>query len=55
MKIIEKKTWPEFFRKVKSGQKNVELRLADFKIKKGDILVLREWNPKKESYTGKVY
>ncbi|KKS37340.1 MAG: hypothetical protein A3G49_01635 [Candidatus Sungbacteria bacterium RIFCSPLOWO2_12_FULL_41_11] len=52
MKIIEKKTWPEFFRKVKDGKKNVEIRLADFKIKKDDILVLREWNPKKRSYTG---
>ncbi len=36
---------------MKTGKKNVELRLADFKIKAGDILVLKEWNPKKKTYT----
>lgn len=53
-KFIEKKTWPEFFNKVKAGQKNVEIRLADFKVKKGDILVFREWDNKKKKYTGKI-
>ena len=53
MVIIEKKIWPKYFGLVKSGQKRFELRLADFKIKGGDILVLREWNPKKKEYTGR--
>ncbi|MBI2514566.1 DUF3850 domain-containing protein [Candidatus Wolfebacteria bacterium] len=51
--VIKKKIWPEFFRLVKSGKKKFELRVADFKIKKGDTLVLQEWNPKTKKYTGK--
>jgi len=53
MVTIEKKIWPKYFELMKSGQKRFELRLADFKIKNGDILVLREWNPKKKEYTGR--
>jgi len=53
MAIIEKKIWPKYFELVKSGKKRFELRLADFKIKKGDTLVLKEWNPKKKEYTGR--
>jgi hypothetical protein len=30
------------------------LRLADFKCKEGDILVLEEWDPKTKKYTGRV-
>ncbi len=54
MRTIEKKIRPEFFKLVKSRKKNVETRLADFKISKGDTLVLREWNPKKKNFTGRV-
>lgn len=50
--IIKKKIWPEFFEAVKSGRKKFELRLNDFKIKEGDILVLEEWDPVKKKYTG---
>lgn len=49
---IEKKVWPEYFNKIKSGDKTFELRLADWKCKTGDILVLREWNQKTKKYTG---
>ena len=51
---IEKKIWPEFFEKILSGEKTFELRLADFEIKPGDILLLREWNPDAKEYTGRV-
>lgn len=51
---IEKKVWPVFFKKIKSGKKTFDLRLADFRCKPGDVLVLREWNPKTKKYTGKV-
>ena len=54
MAKIEKKTWPDAFRRIKAGTKNVEVRLADFKVKRGDVLVLREWDPKTKRYTGKV-
>lgn len=53
MTIIKKKIWPEYFKLVKSGKKKFELRLADFKIKTGDVLVLEEWNPEKKEYTGR--
>ncbi|PIT97242.1 RNA-binding protein [Candidatus Berkelbacteria bacterium CG10_big_fil_rev_8_21_14_0_10_41_12] len=50
---IEKKIWPEYFDEVKSGKKKFEFRLADFKVKADDILVLREWDPKTKEYTGR--
>ena len=53
-KRIEKKTWPEMFEAVRDGKKTFDLRLADWGCKEGDILVLREWNPKTKKYTGRV-
>jgi hypothetical protein len=52
MAIIEKKCWPEWFEKVKNGSKNFEIRLADEDYKKGDILLLREYDPNTKKYTG---
>lgn len=51
--IIHKKIWQEYFEKIISGKKKFDLRLADFKINKGDILVLEEWDVVKEEYTGR--
>lgn len=53
MAIIKKKIWPEYFKIVKSGKKKFELRLADFKVKEGDVLILEEWNSKTKKYTGR--
>lgn len=53
MKVIKKKIWPEYFELVRLGKKKFELRLADFDINEGDILLLEEWNPKKKEYTGR--
>ena len=50
---IEKKIWPKYFAEVLSGKKNFEVRLADWEISEGDILVLREWDLKKKEYTGR--
>ena len=50
---IEKKTVPEFFQKILDGDKTFELRLADWECKPDDILVLREWDPKKKEHTGR--
>ena len=50
---IKKKIWPEYFELVKSGKKKFELRLADFRVKEGDVLLLEEWNPKTKKYTGR--
>lgn len=51
---IKKKTWPEYFQKILNGDKTFELRLADWKCKEGDVLVLEEWDPKTKEYTGGV-
>jgi ASC-1-like (ASCH) protein len=50
---IYKKIWPKYFKMVKSRKKNCELRLADFRIRPGDWLVLEEWDPEKKEYTGR--
>ena len=50
---IEKKIQPKYFEEIQQGKKKFELRLADFKIKPRDILILQEWDPKNEKYTGK--
>ena len=51
---IEKKIWPEYFERILTGDKKYELRLADFKCNKGDILLLKEWDPKTKKYTGRA-
>ncbi|MDP3093789.1 MAG: DUF3850 domain-containing protein [bacterium] len=53
MAIIKKKSRPKIFGLMKSGEKKFDLRVADFKVKKGDTLVLQEWDPKKKGYTGR--
>lgn len=53
MKTIEKKIWTEYFDAVASGNKNFELRLADWDIEIGDTLILKDWNPKTKEYTGR--
>jgi hypothetical protein len=53
MNEIKKKIWPEYFEKILQEKKNTELRLADFEIKEGDILILEEYNPKTKKYTGR--
>lgn len=54
MNKIEKKILPEYFDAVLSGEKTFELRLADWECNIGDILVLREWDPEKNDYTGRI-
>ncbi|HBP01095.1 MAG: hypothetical protein UY41_C0001G0003 [Candidatus Moranbacteria bacterium GW2011_GWE1_49_15] len=51
---IEKKTWPEYFQLILDGKKTYDMRLADFKCKEGDVLVLREWDPETKEYSGRV-
>ena len=53
MAVIKKKIWPKGFELVKSGKKRFEFRLADFKIREGDILILEEYDPKRKEYSGR--
>jgi len=51
--IIKKKTWINGFEKILSGEKTFDTRLANFKCKPGDILVLEEYDSVKKKYTGR--
>lgn len=48
------KIWPEFFGAVASGEKTAEIRRNDRGFEVGDILLLHEWEPTTEKYTGRV-
>lgn len=50
---IEKKAWPEYFEKILSGEKTYDMRIADFEINQGDILILKEYDPETKEYTGR--
>lgn len=51
--MIKKKIWPVYFEAVQSGKKKFDFRVADFEVKKGDELVLEEWDPATKEYTGR--
>lgn len=53
MKVHELKLWPEFYAPLQSGDKRFELRKDDRGFRAGDELVLREWDPRSEKYTGR--
>ncbi len=53
MTKIEKKIWPEYFSAILEGKKTFELRLNDFVVEAGDTLLLREWDPATQEYTGR--
>jgi hypothetical protein len=46
------KTWPKQFGAVLSLAKTFEVRRADRDFKVGDLLVLQEWDPETEGFTG---
>lgn len=48
------KSWPDFFRSIVAGERSHELRPNDRGYLVGDHLLLREWDPKTETYTGAV-
>ena len=50
---IEKKVQQEYFEAVVEGKKRFEVRLADFKCKPGDVLVLKEQKQKTKKLTGR--
>ena len=48
----ELKIWPEFFDAVICGTKRFEIRRHDRPYCVGDLLVLREWAPSAQAFTG---
>ena len=53
MTDIQKKMWPESYEKVLLGEKTYDIRLADWHIEQGDVIVFQEWDPKTKEYTGR--
>lgn len=47
------KTWPVFFTAITSGFKTFEIRKNDRDYNVGDFLLLQEWGPAQEAYTGR--
>ncbi|RSK29864.1 ASCH/PUA domain-containing protein [Hymenobacter metallilatus] len=47
------KCWPEYFEAVADGRKSFELREDDRGYLEGDTLLLREYNPNTNTYTGR--
>lgn len=50
----ELKVWPSYFAAIRDGTKRFEWRKDDRGYRVGDALVLREWSPDTETYTGEV-
>jgi len=53
--FLELKIWPDYFDAVKDRRKNFvfrEVRDRDFNV--GDVLILREYDPRTLDYTGRV-
>ncbi len=53
MPTIHKKILKKYFEEIVSGKKKFELRIADFSVSEGDVLVLEEWDRNKKEYTGR--
>lgn len=48
------KTWPEFYWEVIAGNKTFEIRKDDRDFKEGDMLILQEFDPEEQKYTGEM-
>lgn len=53
MGVHKLKIWPIFFHPILTGEKLVEVRRNDRNFRVGDLLVLREFDPDDETYTGR--
>lgn len=47
------KTWPQYFQAIIDGFKTFEIRKDDRGFQVGDELLLREYKPDKQQYTGR--
>lgn len=47
------KTWPDFYHRIEDGSKPFEVRKLDRPFKEGDTVLLQEFDPGDNTYTGK--
>lgn len=52
LKVHELKIWPEYFQQIWSEDKTFEVRKNDRNFNVGDYLLLKEYCPKEQKYTG---
>jgi hypothetical protein len=53
MKTHHIKSWPQYFEATLSGAKPFDLRKNDRDYQLGDLVVLQEWSPETQTYTGR--
>ena len=53
MNCHELKCWPSYFIFVWAGTKKFEIRKNDRNFQAGDMIILKEWDPETEEYTGR--
>jgi hypothetical protein len=54
VKCHEIKSWPESFEPIRAQDKTFEIRENDRGYQTGDYLLMYEWNPETEQYTGRT-
>jgi ASC-1-like (ASCH) protein len=52
-RIHNLKTWTEYFEAVCDGRKTFEIRKNDRDFRVNDVLLLREYDPKTDTYSGR--
>ena len=45
--------WPESYEEVLLGNKTYDIRLADWDVQPGDVIIFQEWDPQTKEYTGR--
>jgi hypothetical protein len=53
-KVHHLKSWPQYFKPIKEGQRTHELRRNDRDFHVGDTMILAEFDPNTKEYTGEV-
>lgn len=53
-KAHDVKCWPEYFDAICSGRKQFEVRLNDRDYREGDALLLREYDPETDAFSGRL-
>ncbi|MBC9808167.1 ASCH/PUA domain-containing protein [Carnobacterium maltaromaticum] len=54
MKVHELKIEPKYFEAVKDGRKKFEIRKNDRNFQEGDILILKEYDPITQLFSGEA-